>query len=215
LAAKKIEYQFCGMDLTEKNLWHTKINGGLVPILELQDGRYLLESDLICDYLQESTEDGLDLYPGDEANKFIEKNRMNKMAPIELDLINSYILHEERIGNGSEKYIEAIYLLNSFMPPTDYASPFISKTTMETMADLMILPFVHRAFLVANSSINNKYFEKVDFFKIQNLLRWYKALGSKYHDQLCKVKPFTKHLEKSIQANGPKIPLSYPYNDED
>ena len=54
LAAKNIEFQFCGIDLTKRNKWHFLASDGQVPALELQDGRFLYDSDIICDYLQET-----------------------------------------------------------------------------------------------------------------------------------------------------------------
>lgn len=106
--------------------------------------------------------------------------------------------------------MESIEKLNSFMPPTDYPSPFLSKGTNETMVDLMLLPFVHRAFLVADSSINHDYFDKLDFFKVQSLLRWYKILGERYTNQITPLNPYRNQLEKDIAANGQKVRLSYP-----
>lgn len=179
-------------------------------MLELTDGRILSESDHICDYVQESSQDGVNLYPGDTADKYLEKVRVNKVAPIGLKILISFLTHENRTGDGPTKYKEGFEELNSHFPSTDSYFPYLAKGSTETMADIMLLPFIHRAFLVANTSIKDKYFEKLDFSKIQNLVKWYQTLAEKYSGTLAPVAPFTNHLEKNIAANGPKVQLHYP-----
>jgi hypothetical protein len=53
-AARNVEYQRCEISLKDKTQWHIAINGGLVPIVELQDGTILLDSKVLMDYANDA-----------------------------------------------------------------------------------------------------------------------------------------------------------------
>jgi len=66
LAAKGVEYQNVGLDMSKKTEWHKEWNGGQVPVLETQDGRIVIESQIIMHYINEKyPEQGLKLWPLD------------------------------------------------------------------------------------------------------------------------------------------------------
>ena len=53
LSAHNVQYQKVDVDLGKKTPWHLALNGGLVPILELQDGTLINESKVIMDFVEE------------------------------------------------------------------------------------------------------------------------------------------------------------------
>ena len=53
------------MDLVKEAQWHLDLNGGFVPILEIQSGRLIPESKIIMAFAEESTQEGLTLVPKD------------------------------------------------------------------------------------------------------------------------------------------------------
>ena len=66
LAARNVEYQRCEVDLGKKTPWHLAINGGLVPILELQDGTLINESKILVDFAEDAyPESGYSILPED------------------------------------------------------------------------------------------------------------------------------------------------------
>ena len=52
-AAKEIPFEKCIVDMHSKAQWHLDFNGGLVPILEKQDGTLIKESDVIANLASE------------------------------------------------------------------------------------------------------------------------------------------------------------------
>ena len=64
--AKEVEFQNVEMDLRKKAEWHTKLNAGLIPVMELQDGTLLHESRVLMDLANDLGGDkGLTLYEKD------------------------------------------------------------------------------------------------------------------------------------------------------
>jgi len=54
------------MELKDKAKWHVDLNGGLVPFLEMPDGKIVLESKGVMDYAEElGGDDGYRLYSKD------------------------------------------------------------------------------------------------------------------------------------------------------
>lgn len=53
-AARNVVYQKADVDLGKKTPWHLAINGGLVPVYELQDGTILTESKVLMEFAEEA-----------------------------------------------------------------------------------------------------------------------------------------------------------------
>jgi len=67
-AARKIPFQWCEMDLQKKADWHMNANGGMVPLLETQDGTLIPESGVLMYFAHDYTkgkEEGHNLIPED------------------------------------------------------------------------------------------------------------------------------------------------------
>ena len=210
--AKGIEYQFVGIDLTEKNQWHKDINGGLVPFLELQDGTIVIESLDVAEWAQNHTENGVNLFPGDEDNKAKIKEAVESTFKLAIKIIMAAFKKDERDGEGDVHYVEAFDALEAEIAKssTDY---FIDQEH-ETMADLMTFPFVHRAFLIKGTSFKEKYFDKLDFTKLPKIKKWYETILAKYESSTGKQIDFTEHFQKNVDADGPKVQLYYPIPSE-
>lgn len=211
LKAKQLEYQFCFMDLSEKAPWHNSLNGGLVPFLELPDGRIIKESDLICEYLEDKYKTDIPLYDLDPAEKYIEKAKFSKVISLASKSMSSFLSHENRTcGNGPKIYIESLEAINNYLSSNHLKSPYFAGKEHETMTDLLVLPFIHRSINIGNTMLKETYYDYLNFEKLQNLVRWYTTLSGPYKSVLIPVAPFKNILHKNIKAGGPKIPLSYP-----
>ena len=57
------------MDLRYKTEWHKEINNGLLPLLELPNGELVKESDVIAEFADDYSRDGLQLLPKDPEQK--------------------------------------------------------------------------------------------------------------------------------------------------
>lgn len=57
LAAKKIPFQRCDIDLSKKPKWHVEFNEGCVPFLELPNGAMIPDFTVILDFLEEAYPD--------------------------------------------------------------------------------------------------------------------------------------------------------------
>ena len=57
LHAKNIPYQNCQVSLERRSKWHYELNGGFVPFLELPNGKIILESNIIMDFVDKITGD--------------------------------------------------------------------------------------------------------------------------------------------------------------
>lgn len=210
--AKQVKHQFCGVDLTEKNKWHKDINGGLVPFIELPDGKFVIESTGVAEWVQDFSSDGVNLYPGDQLNKDRIKEAVESLFKIVINIILSVFKKEERVGDGPKHYIEAFNHLNEELEKSQ--TKYFLHQDHETMADLMTFPFVHRALLVKGTSLKEKYYDQLDFTKLEKLTDWYDTIYNKYKDVTALQEDFKEHLEKNIEADGPKVQLYYPLPSE-
>jgi glutathione S-transferase len=50
MVAKYMNFEICHTSLVEKSDWHIKINGGLVPVLEMPDGSVMHESKVLAEH---------------------------------------------------------------------------------------------------------------------------------------------------------------------
>ena len=210
--AKEISYQFWGIDLTTKNKWHLDINGGLVPFLELEDGKIIIESLDVSEWAQNNSDKGINLFPGDESNKEIIQQNTASAYKIAIQIILTVFLKEQRDGEGDKKFTEAIKLLNEELLKSD--TLYFGGFEHETMTDLMTFPFLHRAFLVQHTILKEKYYDQIDFDSIPKLKQWYDTLAEKYKDTIAIDIDFKNHLERHIAADGPKVQLFYPIPSE-
>lgn len=209
LAAKGAEYQFVGVDLTHKNPWHININNGLVPFLEIPDGEIITESLNISDWIHDNSQQGVDLYPGDESNRQKFKETIAEISDKTSYFIMYAIKKEMRENDGNEKYLETLEWVNDKLPDSD-THIYLHEQEHETMADLMILPFIHCAFLYKGTQLKAKLYDSIDFDKIKKLKKWYDTLFARYEKALAEDKAFDSWLNKSIEADGPKVQLFYP-----
>lgn len=212
LTAKQIPYQFVAIDLTHKNKWHLDINNGFVPILEQPDGTIVHDSLDVCDWLQDHTKDGVDLYPGDAEHKQKLKDLVKEIC----DKITSFIaiacIKDIRDNYSGDKFAETVEWFDSYLPDSE-TNIYINGQEHETMADLMVLPFIHCAFLYKDTQLKEKLYDSLDLEKIKKTKHWYDALYSKYGKDLSEGSWLSNWLNKNIEANGPKIQLSYPLTD--
>lgn len=209
LTAKQVPYQFVGIDLTHKNKWHLDINNGFVPVIEQPDGTIIHDSLDVCDWLQDYTKDGVDLYPGDEANKQKLKDAIKEICDKLYHFVIIAVNKEVRDNDGSEKYVDTLEWFDSQLPESD-TNFYINGEQHETMADLMLLPFIHCAFLYKDTQLKEKLYDALNFDKIKKVKHWYDSLYSKYSNDLAKGEWFSNWLNKNIEANGPKVQLFYP-----
>jgi glutathione S-transferase len=210
--AKGVQYQFVGIDLTEKNKWHKDINGGLVPFLETPEGEIIIESTGVADWVQEHFKDGVNLYPGDESNQKAIKESVESLFKPAIDIIIAVFKHDERKADGATKYVKGLEALNTALEES--STNFFNNQNHETMADLMTFPFVHRAFLVEGTFLKEDYYDEIDFDKIAKLKKWYDAIAEKYQNQLGLQLDFMEHLHRNMEAAGPKVQLYYPIPSE-
>ncbi|CAI2365000.1 unnamed protein product [Moneuplotes crassus] len=227
LAAKKVEYQFVGIDLTAKNDWHCQINGGFVSILETPDGVIVTESLQICDWIEaEFGNQGISLYPEEMPDsKYLPKafsegstleqtpkNVLKELVKEWFEKVFMFIkimVNKEFRDNGVQEYLSALEWAEQHLPD-DPERPFIGGFSQETMADLMVLPFFRDAFAIEHTELKEKYFDKVDFSALPKLMNWYSLLEDKYRVELADNRAFAELTKKNIEANGPKVQLFYP-----
>lgn len=211
LKAKNVQYQFVGIDLTHKNKWHLDINGGLVPFLELPDGKIITESLDIADWLQDHTADGVNLYPGDDSNRQKIKDTIKEWIDNIVYFIIIGIKKELREGT-SDEFVRKIEWVNSQLPDSE-GEIYINGEAHETMADLMLLPFIHLAFKIRETQLKEKFYDHVSFDKNDKVKKWYENLFHKYSEALVEGPVFSNWLDKNIAADGPKVQLFYPLLD--
>ena len=65
--AKALDFQHVEMDLHSKAKWHMDVNGGLVPLLEMPDGQFFIESKILMELANDlaGPDKGFDLYSKD------------------------------------------------------------------------------------------------------------------------------------------------------
>ena len=194
--AKEIPYQFWGIDLTTKNQWHLDINGGLVPFIELPDGKIIIESLDVSEWAQNNSDKGVNLFPDDESNKEAIKQSVATLFKSAINIILTVFLKDQRDGEGDKKYVESIQQLNDELIKSD--TLYFGGFEHETMSDLMTFPFLHRAFLVEHWELKEKYFDKINFDSISKLKQWYDTLAEKYKKSIAIPIDFKTHLEKNI-----------------
>jgi glutathione S-transferase len=206
--AKEIPHQFVGVDLTTKNKWHKNINGGLVPFIELPDGKIIVESDVVSEWAQNYSKDGVDLLPGNEENQKKLKENSGELLKISIDFIIAIFRKEDRESGGEKKFLDGLQKLNDELEKSQ--TGYFNDQEHETLADILTFPFLHRAILTKGTDLKEKYYDKIDFTKIEKLNTWYETLAEKYQESLGKQVDFTEHLHKNIAANGVKVQLYYP-----
>lgn len=188
------------------------INGGLVPFIELPDGKIIIESDAVSYWLQEYSQEGVNLFPGDLNNKEAIIQQVQTNFKIAIALILAIFKKEERDEGGDQKFLDGLEKLNEQLEGSD--TLYFLHQEHETMADLMTWPFIHRAMLSKATDLKEKYYDKIDFDKIQKLKQWYDTIHDKYSEVIAKEEDFREHLHKNIEANGPKVQLYYPIPSE-
>ena len=210
LAAKEIPYQFVAIDLTAKNSWHWKINKGKVPIIEHPDGTIVHDSLDVCEWLQDYTSEGINLFPGGEEGKQKIKETTQVWFKKVVNFILIYVVKESR-ESGLEEYLQTLEWAESQLPDEDDdGNIFIGGYPHETMTDLMILPFFKDAFALEESQLKETFFDKIDFSKIPKVKKWFDSLSKKYSPFLNENAAYSNFLAKNIEADGPKVQLFYP-----
>lgn len=100
LLSKDIEFQLCEINMFDKAEWHTSFNGGLVPILETQDGIMVPESGIIADWAEDlEPNKGYKLYPADPLAKAQMKAdivNFTKFVPLFYGAVFAEGLNEEK-----------------------------------------------------------------------------------------------------------------------
>jgi glutathione S-transferase len=82
LALKGIPFQEVHVDLNNKAKWHLDLNGGFVPILELQNGEVIIESAIVATFAEEFAKDsGAHLIPADPLAAAKMRVEMTKFDP--------------------------------------------------------------------------------------------------------------------------------------
>lgn len=212
LAAKGIEYQFVGLDLTVKNKWHLDINNGFIPILELPSGEFVTDSLVIADWVQNKTEEGLNLYPGDEANQKLIKDFIKENDELLTKITVSFVKYDKITGDGPQDYLDSLAAINAELEKS--STGYLLSQEHETLADLVAFPHIHRALLLKNSVIKSEYYEQLDFEKLSKLKTWYEGLKEKYAGVINKAVDFEHQVQKRVEAAGPKVQLHYPIPSE-
>lgn len=205
--AKNVPYQFVGVDLTHKNAWHMDINQGLVPIVELTDGKIMIESLDTSDWVQDYTKEGVDLYPGDEAHK----QQLKDIVKEWFDKTVYFILigfKKEAREQGSGKFVEILEWANDQLPD-DPKNIYLGGHEHETMADLMIVPFINTAFMIKGTVYKEEFYDAINFERIPKLKNWYDSLFQKYENILGQERAMGNWVAKN-QFSEAKVQLFYP-----
>jgi glutathione S-transferase len=205
--AKNVSYQFVGVDLTHKNAWHMDINQGLVPIVELTDGKILTESLDTSDWVQDYSKEGVDLYPGDETHKQQLKDIVKEWFDKTVHFILIGFKKEAR-EQGSGKFVEILEWANDQLPD-DPKNIYLGGHEHETMADLMTVPFINNAFLIKETVYKEEFYDAINFDRIPKLKNWYDALFKKYGHVLGQERATENWVAKN-QFSEAKVQLFYP-----
>lgn len=214
LKAKGIQYQHVAIDLTTKNQWHLDINKGLVPIIELPDGTIIHDSLVITEWLDKTYPDSHTLYPGDADELRKLNETIKEVYDVSVYFIILAINHQLRENDPPSKFADAFYTLNDRLPELDSESPYFDGHKSETMIDLSVFPFVHRALLNKFTQLKEKFYDALDFSRLPRLTRWYDALIAKYEGNFCTAAAYNGWITKQIAANGPKVQLYLPLDTE-
>ena len=110
-----------------------------------------------------------------------------------------------------QKRVKILQELNEFFPKTEPSSPFLCQGDNESMADLMLLPIIHRALLISASPIGEEFFENLDFSNYPWLVRWYQTLRKKYSHILVPYEPYANHFQRRWREKVKILILSFPY----
>jgi glutathione S-transferase len=205
--AKNVPYQFVGLDLTAKNSWHMDINKGLVPIVELPDGKIIYESLDTSDWVQEYSKDGVDLYPGDSDNKQKLKDTIEEWFQKSIHLLLVSFKKDAR-ELGSQKFVDILEWANDQLPD-DPKNMYIGGHEHETMADLMVIPFINGALMHKESIYKEELYDTINFERIPKLKHWYDTLFQKYQNVLGQEKAFENWVAINQFAEA-KVQLFYP-----
>lgn len=171
-------------------------------MIEYPDGTFVHDSLDVNDWFQDHTEEGLNLYPGEESDRLKNKEMTQEWFSKIVNFVSLYVSKERR-ETGLEEYLQALEWSEANFQDGDKI--FIGGYTQETMCDLMVLPFFKDAFAMKESHLRESFYNKIDFSKLPKLKRWFDTLSEKYSPYLSEDKFLANLLVKNIEANGPKV----------
>ena len=187
LAAKKEQYQFVGVDMNQPPEWFDQLNSCKIPTMETPDGLILGSEETISEWLEENIEKGMKLFPKEESLKEDLKDTLDSVFPECLKMKRILFNAEERSGEGSQIIAQCLEVLNDKLGPS-YPPCFFGHH--ESLVDLRVFPYVHRAFLLKGTAFEDLIYSKFKFDKLEKLKNWYDCLHKKYKDHILKEKDF-------------------------
>lgn len=147
------------MDLQNKAAWHTQLNGGLIPVLEMPDGTLLHESKVLMELANDLGGDkGLALYSKDKIIAAKQRMTIEGFQIYSQGLFNFFFgkgSQQEKIQRFDEVLIE---MEEYFCYHTKRDKSFLLGCDQPSMADLNIFPFVERIVLLENSPMGNVFY---------------------------------------------------------
>eukprot|EP00347_Sterkiella_histriomuscorum_P006107 403354042 len=201
-AAKNLEFQLCEIDLEAKAPWHVAANGGVLPLIELQDDTLMPESRVLQDLANDlGRKQGLELYSEEPIQAAHQRLLMeqfgSKYMPAYFTLYRSKGKSEEVLEN----YKKTISEMESWLKTNLKGGKFLLGLSHPSMADIHIIPVLERLVMFENSVFDS-------IFKTLNIkeqaptivefvhnFRQHEAFNKKNGFILCQERTFHTFLE--------------------
>lgn len=206
LKIKEEKYQFVGMNLTDIPEWFTKMNGGKHPVIEAKDGKLYSDMTQITKFLEDLPK-GRSLYPEDTTEKYKVDDLVDELFPECMKVNRILFGAAERASDGPAILSQSFEFLEEKLG--DSYPPYFYGTSL-TYADIVVLPFVHMAFMTEDTCFKNTIYNKFNMENLEKLKNWHDALALQFKDCLGDQKDF-KDVCKKLN-DGEYKQLYYPMN---
>lgn len=149
--AKEIKHQIVHVDMSKKPDWFVE-QGGTVPILETTDGEFIGESDILVDFANEYTKDGINLLPGDPLQ--IAKLKLYTKKRSEGFLMAMYMALLKGEDKDVSKLKEILGQIEQDLGTNDEGNLYLFNQKDVTFADIHLSPVLVRAIFALEEKLN-------------------------------------------------------------
>lgn len=204
LDTKKIPYDTVYINLNDKPEWMlTKSDGAKVPTVEFDDGKVLVESLIIADYLDEAYPES-PLYPKDPRAKAEQRILLEKFGGVKDTFYKMIFYENERSAENFEKLVNALQIYENGLGKAE--TPFFGGAK-PGMLDLMIWPWLERIPLLA--TLGGDSFT-LPSKRLPNLTNWTAAMLSQEPVRNSYLKPeIHAKFMASRKMNNPIYDFDY------
>jgi glutathione S-transferase len=213
LAARAIPFQQVNIDLTKKAAWHVAL-GGLVPILELQDGTLINESKVIMEYAEDAyPKTGYSLLPANVVERALLRVDF-KYTDALMSVYWTPLFKKAVVEEDFLKIREKLQALEDYATAhAKETSPFLGGTENPSQLDVHVYVLISRIPMMKSSATLTAFQEAYKFDSFPRLAKMVTAIKDRpeFRGVLAYTSAFLPHVEKNMAAPlGIKVQLYLP-----